>query len=512
MTTVRTLIDARAESQSDDPFLFAPEPQAQMSYARLRGEAVQITARLRALGMQKTDKVAFLLNNGYWTTSLFLGAMYGGQVIVPLNAAAGPGPLAYVLEHSDARVLFVSAEYRERFASSIDAVARPITIIDTDPDTGPLWPEQARSDPAAELPPLEQDDDALLIYTSGTTGRPKGVVLSHAGVIAGGRNVCEAHGITRVDRVLCVLPLYHINGEIVTVMAPLVSGSSVVMPHRFGTSTFWSLVEQYECTWFSVVPTIISYLLERADRDLSAGWRAPAKLRFGRSASAPLPPAVHRAFEERFQVPMIETLGLTETAAPILSNPMPPAVRKTGSPGIAFGNEVEVVDEHGTKLPAGAIGEVWVRGPNVMKHYYKNPEATADTLNAEGWLRTGDQGYRDEDGYFYITGRLKELIIKGGENVAPREIDDVLYRHPAVLEAAAFAAPDPHYGQEIMAAVVIKPGCECTAEELLELCAAELGPYKTPKQIHFLDELPKGPSGKVQRLKIAEQVLQSKVA
>jgi long-chain acyl-CoA synthetase len=248
------------------------------------------------------------------------------------------------------------------------------------------------------------------------------------------------------------------------------------------------------------VPTIISYLVNAPDpfvEGLDIG-----RVRFCRSASAPLPPSQHRAFEEKFRIGVIETMGLTETAAPCFTNPLEPSRRKIGSPGQAFGNEAKVVDQDGNAVPAGSVGEIMIRGPNVMKGYYKAPDETRRALTTDGWLHTGDLGYVDEEGFFFITGRIKELIIKGGENIAPREIDEALLKHPAVLEAAAVGIPDEHYGQEIMACVVLKPGETCGEEELREFCKKELGPYKTPKAYRFLHELPKGPSGKVQRLKL----------
>ena len=331
-------------------------------------------------------------------------------------------------------------------------------------------------------------------------------MLSHKSVIAGGINTAISHQLTKDDRALCVLQLYHINGEMVTIMGPLVSGSSVVMPNKFSITEFWSLIDKWQCSWFSVVPTIIAYLLEQAER-LKDPICTPGdrpKLRFGRSASAPLSPEMHRQFEKQFAVPLVETMGLSETAAQILSNPMPPGISKYGSPGIAVGNEAMIIDKNGNEQKTGESGELMIRGDNVMKEYYKNPETTASTIRPDGWLHTGDLAYVDEDGYYFITGRLKEIIIKGGENIAPREIDEALYQHSAVLEAAAFAIPDKRYGQEILACVSLKPGSTCSPEELRELCIEKLGKFKAPKTITFMAELPKGPSGKIQRLKLSE--------
>ncbi len=299
------------------------------------------------------------------------------------------------------------------------------------------------------------------------------------------------------------MPLYHINGQIVTTVAPLVHGGSVVMPHRFSVSNYWELVAKHQCTWINVVPTIIAYLMN-APTPKEKGLDV-SRVKFCRSASAPLPPELHRAFEDKFGIGIIETFGMTETNAPCFTNPYDPKKRKIGSPGTAYGNEAKVIDPNtGKEQPRGTPGELMLRGDNVMTGYYKDPENTAKTLEPDGWLHSGDLGYMDDDGFVFVTGRIKELIIKGGENIAPREIDEALLKHPAVLEAAAVGIPDANYGQEIMACVILKPGAECSIETLTAFSRQELGPYKTPKVIKFVRELPKGPSGKVQRLKLLE--------
>jgi acyl-CoA synthetase (AMP-forming)/AMP-acid ligase II len=321
-------------------------------------------------------------------------------------------------------------------------------------------------------------------------------------MVAGGQYTTIAHGLTPEDRALCSLPLYHINGEVVTSVTPLVSGGSVVMPHKFSTSNFWEFISEYACTWFSVVPTIISYLCSATD--VEGKEHRLDQLRFGRSASSALPPSLHKAFEEKFGVPIIETMGLTETAAPVFSNPMDPDKRKYGSPGVAVGNEAKIVDKDGNEVPQGTQGEIMIRGDNVMKEYYKAPDKTAEALDPDGWFHTGDLGYMDEEGFVFVTGRIKELIIKAGENIAPREIDEVMYKHPAVLDAAAVGIPDEEYGEDILCCCVLKPDCSCTEEELMEHCMEHLGKFKTPKVIKVMQDLPKGPSGKIQRLKLRE--------
>ncbi|HLX28684.1 MAG TPA: AMP-binding protein [Casimicrobiaceae bacterium] len=503
MQTVRDYIDRQAEARPDEPYLIAPETGRRLTYRQLKSDAERLARRLHELGLRKGDKVTLMLHNGYQTADLLLGVMYAGFVVSPINLLAQPSQLEYVLGHSDTQLVFVAAEYRARLEAALTKVSRPVYVFVIDPDAPSIFEGEGLRDAAPA--PVYEEDDALLMYTSGTTGVPKGVVLTHRNVVAGGEYTSEAHRLTSRDRVLCALPLYHINGQIVTAVGPLVHGGSVVMPHRFSVSNFWELVSEHRCTWINVVPTIISYLLNSTDPRAPERKLHLEQVRFGRSASAPLAPSLHKEFEHKFGISVIETMGLTETAAPAFANPLDASQRKYGSPGKPFGNVARIVSvETGETLPPNQAGEIMIRGDNVMKGYYKAAQITAKTLEPDGWLHTGDLGYCDEDGFFFVTGRLKELIIKGGENIAPREIDEALLKHPAILEAAAVGIPDRDYGQEIMACVVLKPDYECSEQELREFCRTELGRYKTPKLIRFVDTLPKGPSGKVQRLKLLE--------
>ena len=504
METIRACIERHAGATPDAPFLIAPEIDRELSFAGLRDAVDDVGARLDALGVGQGARVAFLLNNGYWTTRLFLGVMASNRVIVPLNAVAGSVQLTHVLGHSDTEIVFVAPEYRDKLAEIMAGIDRPIRVIET-ADDGPAWPDDGN--PVASPPPPAPDETALLLYTSGSTGLPKGAMLSHRAVTSGGRNVVEGHRLTADDRALCVLPVYHINGAMVTVSAPLYSGSSVVMPRRFSAKEYWRLVADYHCTWSSIVPTIIKYLLDRAAQesfDFGNDERLAA-FRFARSASAPLAAATLAEWEATFKVPMIETLGLTETAGTVASNPLPPAPRKPGSVGLPYGNDIVIVDKAGDECPPGVVGELAIRGSNLLGEYYKNPEATADSIR-DGWFHTGDLGMKDEDGYIFLTGRSKELIIRGGENIAPREIDDVLYRHEAILEAAACGVDDDNYGQEVVACVVVRDGYSASEDELKAFCEAGVGKYKAPKTIYFFDDLPKGPSGKILRLKLPELI------
>jgi long-chain acyl-CoA synthetase len=498
--TLRDVLEAHVARQPDRSFLLAPETGRELSYRELHRQARLLARWLRAAGLARGDKVGLYLHNSYQTALLFLGAMLGGYVVAPLNLLSQRSQLAYVLGHCDCKVVFTAREYESQLAQALALAGRPIEVVVIDPDAPALFLEERLPRSAPE--PIRPADPALLMYTSGTTGQPKGALLSHASLVAAARAVGAWHGLTRDDRCLSSLPLYHINGQVIATLTPFVSGGSVVAPHRFSVSGWWDLVQRYRPTWLNMVPTIIAFLLNAAERGRE--YRFPG-LRFGRCASAPLPPDQHRAFEATFGIPVIEAMGLTESASVAFCNPQEAAKRKYGSPGLPCGVEARIVDlESGAALGPGAAGEICLRGPNVMRGYYKSPERTAETLDAQGWLRTGDLGYRDAEGFYFVTGRLKELIIKGGENIAPREIDEALLRHPGVLEAAAVGIPDAHYGQEILACVVPKPGAALSEAELRAFCLAELGRYKTPKAFRLIAELPKGPSGKVQRLKLLE--------
>ncbi|MFT7214549.1 MAG: acyl-CoA synthetase (AMP-forming)/AMP-acid ligase II [Granulosicoccus sp.] len=498
--SVRDLVDRQALEHVSRTFLIDTESDTEISFEKLRTEVIAVSRFIQTQGVQAGQSVAFAMHNGRTCAVTILGIMYGGYRAVAVNLVAGRDVIAYVLSHSETTLILTQPEQAPVIAEALSCDAfKPagstpvVQVIERYPDVASTLDEILVA-PAA-------NDDALLMYTSGTTGRPKGVVLRHSNVIAGGFNVGLGHELTAQDRALCVLPLYHINGLCVTIFGPLVTGGSVTIPNRFSTSGFWRCVDEHQCTWFSVVPTQIAYLLRDADASTSRPW-----LRFGRSASAPLSPDIHEKFEAQFGVPLIETMGLTETAAQILCNPMPPGIRKLGSPGLPVGDETRIVDKSLVDVSVGEEGELLIRGNNVMQRYYKNEEATSEALVQGNWLRTGDLARMDAEGYFFITGRLKELIIKGGENIAPREIDEALYQHADVVEAAAFARPCVNFGQRVEAAVSLCSASTLREDDLMQLCEERVGKFKCPDRIHFMAELPKGPSGKIQRQKLLDLV------
>ena len=497
LKTVKDYIQFNNQKNPEKSFIICPQTKIEITNNALHTSVKKIHYLLRSKKQKKGSVICTLIENSLSSVQLMLGIMSAGLIHTPLNLIAGEDQLSYIVDHSDTNIIFAS-EGQYQLAKKISLNCnREIEIIKINKDT---YVENLDNNFEEEEENIEENDPALLMYTSGTTGKPKGVILSHKNIISGGHNVRISHELNHLDKALCVLPLFHINGLIVTVLGPLVSQSSVVLCERFSVTNFWIFLSQFKCTWFSVVPTIISALLNKHVEDEFKKLDL-TNVRFGRSASSALAPETHKKFEEKFNIIMIETMGLTETCAPILSNPLPPGKIKHGSPGLAYGNEVKILDSNFKEVEINTIGQICVKGMNVMKEYYKNPEETKKSFHND-WLLTGDLGLMDEDQYVFVRGRIKELIIKGGENISPREIDDVLYQHKDVVEAAAFAMPCEHYGEKIEAGVVLKEGSNITSDKLIEHCKTLIGEFKSPSKIHFLNELPKGPSGKIQRFKI----------
>ena len=538
--TIRTLIAERARLTPDKAFVLIPGDPTALSFAQLHADCLTLERRFAAAGLETGEIVSLFMGNGALTVRLLFGIMFSGLVVNPINLLCQPSQTRYIVSHADCRLLFVAPEHADAMRTVVDALrastGRVVELVVADPashalpslpaltahrdlsgnpgDTGYAsvghgvkgGDQYARAapPPAAHASPNDPAEaSALLMYTSGTTGVPKGVLLTQRNLLVNAANISAEHRLGPDDRVLVSLPLYHINALVVALLSPLVHGGSLVMPARFSASTFWQDAAAYRCSWLNLVPTILAYLLN-APEDGSLRTLDLSALKFCRSASSALPPEHHRAFEARFALGVIETMGMTETAAPVFSNPYDPDARKVGSIGLPSGAEARIIGKDGAELGAFDTGELVLRGAMVMHGYYKRPVETAAAFTADGWLRTGDLGYRDADGFFFINGRAKELIIKGGENIAPREIDEALLKHPGVLEAAAVGVPDDAYGQDIIAYVVKRASASVDSAALHAHCLGELGRYKTPREFRFVAELPRGPSGKVQRLKLLE--------
>jgi long-chain acyl-CoA synthetase len=503
--TIGAVLHRWAAVAPERPFVLSPDTGRGLSFGQIQSFAAALDRFLSERDVGPGERVAIYLGNGLAMSALFVGTMALGRTVTPINLLSQGAQLAYVIEHCDAKLLFTSAEHLPKIDQCLAGASNRPRIEVIDPDSVD-WAGQAASAAGDVLNASgfgTAQQVALLMYTSGTTGKPKGAMLTHANLLHAAGQVARWHGLGTEDRALSALPLYHINGQVIGTLAPLVAGGSTVAPHRFSASAWWAIVQRFGCTWLNMVPTIIAYLLNAPEAD-DPPAESLSRVRFGRSASAPLPPEHHRAFEQRFRMPLIEAMGMTESASVVFCNPMPPGPRKIGSPGVPVGIDARVVDPQGQDCPDHRQGEIWLRGANVMAGYFKSPDQTAEALTQDGWLRSGDLGHRDADGYYFITGRLKELIIKGGENIAPREIDEVLLRHPSVLEAAAVGIPHPAYGQEILACVVLRESEAASEDALIAFCRQEIGPYKAPSVIRFVRTLPTGPSGKVQRLRLID--------
>jgi acyl-CoA synthetase (AMP-forming)/AMP-acid ligase II len=503
--SIREVIDRHAVEQPTAVFLVDPENSRTRTFTDLQQTCWRLGRFLTERGARPGSKVALLMDNGWCTAEIFLGAMYAGFVVVPLNPRGGADQLAYTIAHCDAEHVFVERQHRAVLDPAIAGLGRPIDVIAAEPDQP--FPSD-RGIEAAETPSPGAETPALLMYTSGSTGRPKAATHTHASILAHGANSIDAHELTAADRSLLVLPLCHINAECVTLIPTLVSGGSVVAPRQFVVSRYWDWMAAWGCTWSAIVPTIVAQLLDWPDPiALADRAEAFAGIRFLRSSSAPLSPALHREFIERFGIRLIQAMGSSE-AGNIFSNPMSPRQNKLGSPGLPWGFDLRIVADDGGDAPAGEPGEIRLRGPGMMREYYKEPEATSAALDGDGWFHTGDLAYRDADGYVFVVGRAKELIIKAGVNVSPVQVDQTLESHPAVLEAAAVAVPDKFVGEDIVALVIVRNGAKFDEADILRHCEDALGRLKTPSRVFQADELPKGPSGKVQRARLAERAAQ----
>jgi len=505
-----TLLDLLAAGADAAPAIAATADagpaDAPLSYADLRALAGRTVAQLNAHGIGRGDRVAIVLRNGPEMAAAFV-AVGAGATTAPLNPAYRADEYRFYLEDLGARALIVEAGS----TSPAVAVARDLGIPVLPLAVPPGLPAGSFTLPdppadavfAARPGPAAPDDVALVLHTSGTTSRPKIVPLSHANVCASARHVGATLALTADDRCLNVMPLFHIHGLIAAVLSSLGAGASVVCTPGFNALRFFAWLSDVAPTWYTAVPTMHQAILARAGRNPEAV--AAARLRFVRSSSASLPPQVMAALEETFGCLVIESYGMTEAAHQMASNPLPPAPRMAGTVGIAAGPEVAIMAPDGAFLEAGATGEVVIRGPNVTAGYENNPQANAEGF-AHGWFRTGDQGVMDADGYLTITGRLKEIINRGGEKISPREVDEVLLDHPAVAQAVTFARPHPKLGEDVAAAIVREDGAEVDEPALRAFAAERLADFKVPRTIVFLDEIPKGATGKLQRIGLADKL------
>ncbi len=472
---------------------------ATMTYGQLREQAAATAEVLNASGVGRGDAVALVLENGPRMAAAFVG-IASASAVAPLHPGFREHEFRESLKSLEAKALVVAAGTDSAATAAAHGLGIPVLPLEATTTPGSFRLRPGRAAAAARPGPATAGDIALLLHTSGTTARPKLVPLTHANLAASARHIAATLRLAPDDLCLNVMPLFHIHGLVGVLLSSFCSGAAVAATSGFDAMRFFRWLDAHKPSWYSAVPTMHQAILQRAARNRAS--LASSGLRLIRSSSAALPPTVFATLEGAFGCPVVESYGMTEAAHQMASNPLPPAVRKAGTVGTAAGPELAVMDAAGNLMAPTATGEVVVRGANVMAGYLDNPEANAMSFTA-GWFRTGDQGFRDPDGYFTITGRLKELINRGGEKVSPREIDEALLEHPAVAQAVAFAAPHEKLGEEVAAAVVLQEGAALSQRQLCAFLAERLAGYKVPRTVVFVDEIPKGPSGKLKRVGLA---------
>jgi oxalate---CoA ligase len=497
-----TVFDLLANASHAAPAISAPGLGA-ITYGRLRRLIEDTIAELNGHGIGRGDRVAIVLDNGPVMATTFL-AVSCGAAAAPLNPAYRPDEFEFYLSDLRAKLLIVASGSNSEAIAIAERLGIAIARSRGLPETGLF-----RLDfPAARAKPnatglAKAEDTALVLHTSGTTSRPKIVPLSQRNICASARNVRATTALSAQDRGLNIMPLFHIHGLVAGVLAPLSGGGEIACTEGFNALRFFQWLDGVRPSWYTAVPTMHQAILARAARNEQIVSRV--QLRFIRSSSASLPPQVLTALENVFRAPVLEAYGMTEAAHQMASNPLPPRVRKPGSVGTAAGCEIAIVDVDGAQLQACAVGEIAIRGDNVMAGYEANEAANAEAF-VRGWFRTGDQGLIDADGYLSITGRLKELINRGGEKVSPREVDEVLMDHPAVAQCVTFAVPHEKLGEEVAVAVVVQDGMALNESDLCAFAAEKLAAFKVPRRVVFVPEIPKGATGKLQRIGLAKKL------
>ena len=501
-SSINKMFEAQTQSHLDNIAITAPG-RTPLTYRRLREHIQDVTAKLNAIGISRNDRVAVCLPNGPEMAVAFL-AIACSATCAPLNPAYRAQEFDFYLKDLNAKALIIQPGFAEP-AREV-AQAQGIAIIELFPlleaEAGLFILTDGELKSSARGSFAQPENVALILHTSGTTSRPKIVPLTHANLCTSAKNIRFALKLVESDRCLNVMPLFHIHGLIGVLLSSLSAGGSVVCTPGFYAPKFFEWVEEFCPTWYSAVPTMHQGILAqaKANHDIS---RCP--IRLIRSSSAPLPPQVMSELEKVFHAPVIESYGMTEASHQVASNPLPPLVRQPGSVGVALGPEVAIMDEAGNLLPSGKVGEVVIRGANVTQGYENNSQANESAFT-KGWFRTGDLGYLDKDKYLFLKGRSKEIINRGGEKISPREVEEVILEHPAIEQVVAFAIPHTLLGEDVAVAVVMNKEASVTEQELKEFTAARLANFKIPNMVLFVDEIPQGPTGKQQRIGLAEKL------
>jgi acyl-CoA synthetase (AMP-forming)/AMP-acid ligase II len=493
LKSVHTLLDVLHFADSHTAII-VPELGIRVTYDSLRQQVLAMANALASAGIRRGDAVAIALPNGLPAIVSFLAASIAGTA-APLNPAYPYEEFHFFLGDTNARILLCPAVGAEFVRTA--AADRKIPVLSVEmSDQGNVHLLDAATGVSATEPTA--DDIALILHTSGSTGRPKRVPLRHYNLAVSSANIANTYALSEEDVSLCIMPLFHIHGLIGSTMATLLSGGVVVVPLKFNALSFWRTVREHRVTWYSGVPTMHQLVLARTRHKAEEA----ASLRFIRSCSAPLSPELIHKMEDVFGVPFVEAYGMTEAAHQMTSNPLPPRHRKPGSVGVGAGLRIAIMDKEGNHLGTNQRGEVAIQGANVFRGYANNPEANAHAF-VNGWFRTGDEGLLDEDCYLHLTGRIKDIIIRGGENIAPHEVDEILLRHSAVAAAVTFGCVHPTLGEEVAAAVVLHERHGATEAALIKHCREFLAEYKCPKKIYLVDSIPTTATGKIRRRAVA---------
>lgn len=503
MSETMPVLELLKKATSEAVVMDAPGQDA-LSYGALLDLVEHTALTLNRNGIRRNDRVAIVLPNGAEMAAAFI-AVACGATAAPLNPAYRKAEFDFYLSDLNPGALIVEEHSSSPSIEAARELNIPVLLLKQGGSATAgefvLEPVNSQADNSVTTPEYARRDDvALVLHTSGTTSRPKIVPLTHGNICASAENIRATLALTAGDRCLNVMPLFHIHGLIAAILASISAGAGIFCTPGFNALKFFAWLEQAQPSWYTAVPTMHQAILARAGNNSETVEKSA--LRFIRSSSASLPPRVLHELEETFSSPVIEAYAMTEAAHQMTSNPLPPGTRKPGTVGVAAGPEVAIMDEAGKLLEQGCKGEVVIRGENVTAGYDNNPVANRENF-VNGWFRTGDQGVMDEEGYLTITGRLKEIINRGGEKVSPREVDEVLLDHPAVSQAVTFAVPHDKLGEEVAAAVVLNEGETASESDIRAFAANYLAGFKVPKKILILDDIPKGATGKVQRIGLA---------
>jgi len=467
----------------------------ELSYSLLDEGSARIAGVLKSKGLEPGDRVGLMMPNVPYFPVIYFGILRAGGVVVPMNVLLKKREVAFYLEDPEAKLLFAWHDFGEAAEAGAEQTGSEVILVKPG-DFEELLGDQ---EPDREMSDREGDDTAVILYTSGTTGKPKGAELTHSNLLRNSKGVSEKLGeMTDDDVLLGALPLFHSFGQTCTMNSAVSVGATVTMLPRFDPDKALKIIDRDKATLFQGVPTMYNAMLHSASCEAADC----SSLRICMSGGAAMPAELMRAFEEKFGCIILEGYGLSETS-PVASFNHPDRERKPGSIGTPIeGVEMQVWDDDGKEVPQGEVGEIVIRGHNIMKGYWNREDANKEAITEEGWFRTGDMAKMDEDGYFFIVDRKKDLIIRGGYNVYPREIEEVLYEHPAIQEAAVIGVPHDELGEEVGAAVVLKEGESVDADELKSYVKEQVAAYKYPRKIWFVDELPKGPTGKILKREI----------